>query len=447
MITFTVTAGGTPSISGVGIKDVTPASSENQEVNTGTILNTLTVANTGDLLSGNITITEGADINETATPLALGGQTIAQIEADFDTTTGTHNWSTYGITASISGDSLTFSQTLGDPGTANVTKNGLLTDQIQASTATQSLTGPTMLNTLTAGGAADPLSGILTIQEGADAKATTSTYNLAGQTIDEIVAAFTTGAEANLGITATENVAKTQVTFSQTPGDLGTAKVTTPGTILDGTALNATPIAVATGTMLDTLSVNNSTDRLGGTLNLTSGFGGTVALPLGTTGTTDTLADLAADFTTSADKNLGIAANLNPTGTQITFTQSGGGFPAAVGSTSITDSEGNKNCPQHKSRQSDSLDRQRYSERSSHRRGRQRYNSIHNQPGYWRRYRHSPEPVTYHQRYRCLLRDHSDAQPGRHPTDVLSNQWRQRHADPWKPGKHHGHHAGSSNSD
>lgn len=30
MITFTVTAGGTPSISGVGIKDVTPASSENQ---------------------------------------------------------------------------------------------------------------------------------------------------------------------------------------------------------------------------------------------------------------------------------------------------------------------------------------------------------------------------------------------------------------------------------
>jgi len=50
-----------------------------------------------------------------------------------------------------------------------------------------------MLNTLSASGASDPLSGTLTIQEGTDAKATTSTYNLAGQTIDEIVAAFTTG--------------------------------------------------------------------------------------------------------------------------------------------------------------------------------------------------------------------------------------------------------------
>jgi flagellin len=340
MITFTVTAGGTPSISGVGIKDVTPASSVNQEVNTGTILNTLTVAHSSDALGGFINIVEGVDTNGTPATLNLGGQTIAQIEADFDTTTGTHNWSTYGITASINNNTLTLSQTLGDLGTANVTKNGLITDQIQSTSGTQTLTGPTMLNTLQAANAGDPLSGTLTIQEGADAKATTSTYNLAGQTIDEIVAAFTTGAEANLGITATENVAKTQVTFSQTPGDLGTAKVTTPGTILDGTFLNATPISVATGTMLDTLSVNNSADLLGGTLNLTSGFGGTSTLPLGALGTTDTLADLAADFTTGAEKNLGIAAALNPAGTEITFTQSGGGFPAAVGGTSISDSDG-----------------------------------------------------------------------------------------------------------
>jgi flagellin len=340
MITFTVTAGGTPSISGVGIKDVTPASTENQVVNTGTILNTLTVANSSDTLGGSINIVEGVDTNGTPTTLNLGGQTLAQIEADFDTTTGTHNWSTYGITASINNDTLTLSQTLGDLGTANVTKNGLITDQIQSTSGVQTLTGPTMLNTLQAGGASDPLSGTLTIQEGVDTKATASTYNLAGQTIDEIVAAFTTGAEANLGITATENVAKTQVTFSQTPGDLGTAKVTTSGTILDGTVLNATPISVATGTMLDTLSVNNSADLLGGSLNLTSGFGVTSTLPLGAPGTTDTLADLAADFTTGAEKNLGIAANLNPTGTVLTFTQSGGGFPAGVGGASITDSEG-----------------------------------------------------------------------------------------------------------
>jgi flagellin len=339
ILTFTA-ASGTPSISGVGIEDTTPASTQNQEVNTGTILNTLTVANSSDTLGGFINVVEGVDTNETPAALNLHGQTLAQIKADFDTATGNYNWSTYGITASINNDTLTLSQTLGDLGTANVTKNGLITDQIQSTSGGQSLTEPTMLNTLQAAGAGDPLSGSLTIQEGADAKATTSTYNLAGQTIDEIVTAFTTGAEANLGITATENVAKTQVTFSQTPGDLGTAKVTTSGTILDGTALNATPISVAAGTMLDTLSVNNSADLLGGTLNLTSGFGGTSALSLGTPGTTDTLADLAEDFTTGAEKNLGIAANLNPAGTEITFTQSGGGFPAAVGGTTISDSDG-----------------------------------------------------------------------------------------------------------
>jgi flagellin len=340
MITFTVAAGGTPSISGVGIKDVTPASTANQEVNTGTISNSVSVANSSDTLNGSINIVEGVDGSETPTTLSLGGQTLAQIKADFDTISGTHNWSTYGITASINNDTLTLSQTLGDLGLANVTKNGLITDQIQSTSGTQNLTGQTMLNTLQAANAGDPLSGTLNIQEGADTKATTSTYNLAGQTIDEIVTAFTTGAEANLGITATENVAKTQVTFSQTPGDLGTAKVATSGTILDGTFLNATPISVGTGTMLDKLSVNNSADLLGGTLNLTSGFGGVSALSLGTPGTTDTLADLAADFTTGAEKNLGIAANLNPAGTEITFTQSGGGFSAAVGGTSITDFEG-----------------------------------------------------------------------------------------------------------
>jgi flagellin len=344
MITFTETGGdaSTPSISGVGVKDVTPSSNENQEVNTGTILNTLTAASSSDKLSGSINVVEGVDTNATSTGLNLNGQTLAQIEADFNTTTGTYNWSTYGITASVNNDTLTFSQTDGDLGTANVKKSGLITDQVQSTSGTQTLTGPTMLNTLQAANASDPLSGTLTIQEGADTKATTSTYNLAGETIDEIVAAFTTGAEANLGITATENGAKTQVTFSQTPGDLGTAKVTTSGTILDGTALNATPISVASGSMLDTLSVNSSGDLLGGTLNLTSGFGGTSTLTLGTHGTTDTLTNLASTINAGG---YGITATLNAAKTELTFTQSGGGFVAAVGGTSVTDSEGSSIAP------------------------------------------------------------------------------------------------------
>jgi flagellin len=342
-ITFTTTAGGAPTIGGLGITDLTPPSTVNQEVDTGTILNTLTVANASDKLIGSFNVTEGVDKNGTVATLAFGGQTIAQIEADFNTSSGTDLWNTYGITASVTNNTLTFSQTLGDAGIANVTKSGFVTDQIQASTVPQTLTGPTMLNTLTAVGAADPLNGTLTIQEGADGKNTASTYNLAGQTVAEIVAAFTTGAEANLGITATATSA-TVITFSQTPGDLGTAKIGNSTNIQDGNAPpTQTPITVASGTLMDSLSVNNGADLLGGTLNLTSSITGTTsALPLGTSSSTDTLANLAKTINAGG---FGITAALNPAGTKLTFTQTSGGFNAAVSGTALTDSEGTSIVP------------------------------------------------------------------------------------------------------
>jgi hypothetical protein len=66
------------------------------------------------------------------------------------------------------------------------------------------------------------LTGTLNIQEGADGKNTISTFNLDGQTLAQIAADFTTGAQANLGITATLNAASddghaigTVLTFTQ----------------------------------------------------------------------------------------------------------------------------------------------------------------------------------------------------------------------------------------
>ncbi len=324
-----------PSVSGLGITDITPASTTNQEVTTGTILNTITVANSSDLVSGDIDFVEGADgLNTPTNNFALGGKTIAAIAAEFDTGAESAD----GITATVNGDTLTFSQTLGDLGIANVTPDGALTDQIQSSSVDQTLGQPTILNSLTVAAAGDFLNGTLTIQEGADAAKTTSTYNLAGQTIAEIVTAFTTGAEANLGITATASNGGKTLTFSQTPGDLGTANVTASTTVDDSTLAAQTQVTVASGTMLDTLSVNGAGDKLGGALNLTSGISGNVSnLVLGTLGSTDTLAHLAQTINAGG---YGITATLNAAGTELSFTQNNGdGFNAAVSGASITDSE------------------------------------------------------------------------------------------------------------
>jgi len=339
LLTFTKTGSdlGNPTVSGLGITDITPASTTNQIVDTGTILNSITVANSSDTLSGNINIQEGADGLNTKSVYALAGQTIAQIAADFNT--GAHD--TLGITATVTGDTLTFSQTIGDLGLANVTANGNVTDQIPAATVTQSFGVPTILNTITVNAAADPLSGTLTIQEGADGKNTLSSYNLANQTIAQVAAAFNTGAEASLGITAA--VVGNVLTFTQTPTDTGIAKVNQAAVIDDATNKSSNTVTVATGTMLDTFSVNSATDKLGGTLNITSGVTGVSStLTLGATGVSDTLANL---LTTINNGNYGITATIDSTGKVMTLTQTSGGFGALVSGASVTDSESTSVTP------------------------------------------------------------------------------------------------------
>ncbi|MGA2539677.1 MAG: hypothetical protein ABSF53_26955, partial [Terracidiphilus sp.] len=344
VLTFTGT--GSNAVSGVGIADFTPASTTNQVVSTGTILNTLTVASSGDYVGGDFNITSGLTGVLSSAIAIAGNQTLLQIANDFNGVAGAPQLAldAYGITATLSNNNteLTFSQTQGDTYTANITDNvgTPLSDTTPASTSTTGIfsAAATLANTLTVAASADTLTGTLAVQEGIDTNHTASNYNLNGETLAQVAAAFNTGSEKNLGITAILNGAGTTLTFLQTAGDAGTANVTDATKIVDQTGSVGNAVTLATGTMLNTLSVNQSSDLLGGTLNVTSGINGAVsAITLGTLGTTDTLAHLMATINSGG---YGITASLNAAQTQITFAQNNGdGFTAGVSGTGITDSE------------------------------------------------------------------------------------------------------------
>jgi len=354
-ITFTGT--GLNAVSGINFNDVTPASTTNEEVTPGTVLNTMTVAKSGDLVTGSFNIVEGADSAHTneGTVALTSGQTLAEIADDFNGVNwggGYQDFNTYGITASLNAADtvLTFTQTPGDASIANVTDHSsTLTDTVAATTPTITMgASSTLANTLTVNALSDTLTGTLSIQEGADGKNTQSTFNLAGQTVAEIQADFTTGAEANLGITATLNAAVdggnaigTVLTFTATPGNLGTASVVDATAIDDrGMPPSGSPISVSGGTMLDTLTVNDSSDSLGGTLNVTSGEDGvTRTIHLGTLNTNSTLAELAATINNPSN-DYGVTATLNSAGTELTFTKiNGATLASSVVGTSVTDSQ------------------------------------------------------------------------------------------------------------
>jgi flagellin len=344
VLTFTGT--GSNAVSGVGIADFTPASTTNQLVATGTILNTLTVANSADYVGGDFDITSGLTGVLSSAVAIAGNQTLLQIANDFNGVGGAPQLAldAYGITATLSNNNtvLTFSETQGDVDIANITDDvgTPLSDTTPASSSTTGIfsSTPTLANTLTVAASSDTLAGTLAVQEGADTNHTSSMYNLAGQTLAQIAAAFNTGAEKNLGITAILNGAGTTLTFLQSPGDAGTADVTDATKLVDQTGSTGNAVTVATGTMLNTLIVNKGSDLLGGALNLTSGLSGAITtIALGTIGTTDTVAHLIA---TINGGGYGITASVNAAGNQITFAQNNGdGFTPGVSGTGITDSE------------------------------------------------------------------------------------------------------------
>jgi flagellin len=387
--TITFTGTGSDAIRGTGITDFTPGATQNTAVTPGTILDTFTVANATDKVSGGFDIdngtagTNGTGNFGTAVEFALSqGETLAQIADDFNGTSGygttfvtadKNNLSDLGITATLNtttlnghaaGTVLQFTQTTGDSYVANIAGDATnpLVDQTIAPTTVVPITlgnvgasDSANTLTLTAAGAnsQNTLTGSLEITEGIDDKETQSTYNLAGQTLTQVAAAFDTagGSESQLGITAVLNNAGTSLAFVQTAGDLGSINVQN-ATVVDDQ--NHTPstatIGVGVDTMQDTLTVNNASDLLGGALTITSGTqtgtGATTTLNLGTasgTAKTDTLADLEATINAGG---YGITASLNTTavaghaaGTVMTLSQSNGdGFTPSVIASSVTDS-------------------------------------------------------------------------------------------------------------
>ncbi len=362
VLTFTVGAGG--ALAGTSIADYTPAASVNQIVATGTIMNTLTVANAADTLSGDVNIVKGLSGGTSGDQAINAGQTLAQIATDFDVNSGSDTQNLYadGINATLNGTTLTFTQRLGDTSVANLTTDTTpLVDTVKAAVAAFDMTsdvtaGTGHANVLGAAAAGDTLTGTLDIVEGVDSNKTASTLNLNGQTLQQIADDFNgvnydtssvTGYTnlSNLGIQAEYNATGftgnlPEVTFVANGGATGAANANvTEGTaIVDQTGHAAVGVNTAAGTMLDTITVNSKNDTLGGALNLTSGITGAAmpALTLGTKGTTDTLANLA---TTINNLGYGITASLNTAGTEMTLTQnSGDGFGAVATGTSVTDS-------------------------------------------------------------------------------------------------------------
>ena len=373
ILTFTTNGG---SISGTGIADYTPASTATQSVAAPTIMNTLTAANASDLISGSFQVHSGNSAGTTLSTVTLTApQTLAQIADDFNNVAGGNATDKsalggLGITASLNtaaigtvgqagyhaiGTVLTLTQTAGDSDQANVVTTigtTALVDQVSAADAAQPETlntsGSLSANTLAVTTAGNKLTGTLKLVEGVDSNSTVSYLNLNGQTLAQIANDFNTSTGtvnlSNLGITAVLNNATpadaTGISFIANAGETGAANVlvTAATPIVQQTGTSTSTVTTAAGTMLDTLNVNNASDKLGGTLNLTSGLTGVTAptITLGTSGTTDTLANLASTINSG---QYGVTATLNAAKTELTFTQTGGdGFAAAVSGTSVTDS-------------------------------------------------------------------------------------------------------------
>jgi flagellin len=311
---------------------------------------TLTVSSSSDLLGGTLAVT-GSDGQSHSITLGTANSTdtLANLEA-------TVNAEDLGITASINTASVTDASGTHAAGTvltftssdSNVTVAGTSITDAQTPTTvtlggdsgTQNLAG-SVLNTATAGSSTDTLTGVLSIttQGNTATPGTASTYNLAGQTATQIAAAFNTGAEDTLGITAAVTTdASTGVqtlTFTQTAAETGAGaagasiSLATGSQIQDSAASTGTAVVsqtnslgVATAGTLGTVSVSNANDSLtSGTLHITGIDGVAQTYTLGTSGSTDNLTDLAATINAAngASDTGGITATVNTAGTVLTL--------------------------------------------------------------------------------------------------------------------------------
>jgi flagellin len=360
VLTFTNngTGSGTPTITNNGaIQDHAQTTNADATVSapSGGNLAILTANGAGSLLTGSLTLTEGVDNAATQQTFSFSGQSLTQIANQF---TGTGQYAGMGITATVTGgNTVVFTQNALDTGTAAVSGSNIK-DVTDNGTTGVTVAAGTILDTITVANANDLVQGKFSYTPGAggvysQTQYNTATDNVNGVTLKQIAADFDNGYEGtaaltNLstkGITANLSADGTTLTFTQTVGDASTAAVNTYNTtpLVDNIAQSTatqTYNTAGNGNMVNTLTVGATTDKLTGTLNIQEGADGSnTQSTYNLTG--KTLADVAADFTTGAEKNLGIVATLDSAGTGLTFTQAASNVGTAnvTNATSIIDTQ------------------------------------------------------------------------------------------------------------
>ncbi|MGH9607696.1 MAG: beta strand repeat-containing protein [Terracidiphilus sp.] len=266
----------------------------------GTSGSTDTLANLASFIT---TDTSGDYVNITAT-LSNNNTTLTFTETGAKTT----NYPAVGIaTGSAIYDSAATT------GTAPLVQSALTTINASTVVGATSTGVESDFASITAGSLDNELAGAIAITPDGG---TITQFNLAGYTITSLAAYInannTSGTFKNMSATLSGD----KLEFNQT------AKTGSDVIIANGT-VTATDSAAQT---IGTLTTTNANDALtGGTITIQGGnsqaSGDTKTFTLGTAGSTDNLADLAATINAwSTTKNEGVSAAVNTTGTGITFT-------------------------------------------------------------------------------------------------------------------------------
>ena len=219
-------------------------------------------------------------------------------------------------------------------------KNAAVTDTLGSTTSTSTIA----VNYLAKGAGGSTVNATANISVGAGTQYANTAQGLISAINGSglgITASFGTAAQAGGAATATATSANDTNSALQTGG-------TDTGIIISGQGVSVNNNSSAAGYSngageVGTLTVSQASDTLGGTLNVTGSDGTSHAIALGTTNSTDTLANLAATINASG---YGVTATVNTTsttnasgahaaGTLLSFTSSSS--EATVGTTSATD--------------------------------------------------------------------------------------------------------------
>jgi flagellin len=337
-------------ISGAGVGVSNNSASAGYSNGAGEV-GTLTVSTSTDTLGGSLTVV-GSDGASHAITLGIANSTdtLANLESNI-------NAAGYGVTASLNTASVTNASGTHAAGTLLTFTSASSAVTVAGTNVTDAQTAPTTLSltaavgvqtgagavasTLTANSATDTLTGVISLTAGT--AGTSALLNLDGQTVTQFMAnSADQTAIGAAGLTATANTANTEITFTQTAAQAAGATVTlgTHSQIQDSTAATGTAVvsqtnalAIAAAGTLGTVSVTNANDTLtGGSIKLTGANGTQTTYNLGTSGSTDTLADLAATINaaTTTTPALKLTATVNSAGTVMTIAAGAGGAAAPM---------------------------------------------------------------------------------------------------------------------